>query len=409
MISIYKFLFCCLNSKKTKNIEYFLLLVNFLCFIFYILFFSTMSWSFIPILYKFLFYINLCFLFISISLNIYFIYIRGKKLINTKMNTIALSLAILIVLISILSILINITSSYNIFSQIKNLNNQKIIFYKSKKDNVLSILSIIAIDLIWVLILFFWFADLIRIKIKIEDTFYNYLKIKSFRKNFYLFKEEYNKESNEQLHNVKINDTNIKKKDITPLKFSTNIKLIEDNNNISNISNLNINNNPNNLNISNSSNHNHSHASSSLSDSYQKPVNMIIIGTDEKGFPIYEKQNSFDKSQISNESDSFSNRDKKFNHSYYIKFNDISLNAEENIHDIENPNLEKNLILEKEIEDNDEIKPKLIEKINPNENENENENENNDYKENFMPLQNREIDKDSENKDFDEQKSKINE
>ena len=165
-------------------------------------------------------------------------------------------------------------------------------FYNSKKDNIISILSNICIDVVWFLILHLWLADLVRIKIKREDTFYNYLKTKSFKKNFYLFKEEYNKESNEQLQNLG-NNNKIKKNmkstssPTENLKFSANNELIDDNN--TNISNINIKNNSITLNISNisnSSNPNHSKASSSLSDSYQKPVNMIIIGTDEKGFPI---------------------------------------------------------------------------------------------------------------------------
>ena len=75
------------------------------------------------------------------------------------------------------------------------------------------------------------------------------------------------------------------------------------------------------------------------------------------------------------------------------------------------PILKKNHILEKE---NDEIKK--VEKVNENENENENDNENEngnnennkDYKEQFMPLENGEIEKEIENKDSDEQKTKIN-
>ena len=403
-----KFFFCCLNSKKTQYIEYILLLVNILCLIFYIIFLSTISWGFIHILYKFLYYLNLVFLLISIIVNSYFIYLRKKRLINSKMNNIALSLTVFIIIICFIAIIINCYSSYSIFSQFKQLNEQKIVFYNSKKDNIISILSNICIDVVWFLILHLWLADLVRIKIKREDTFYNYLKTKSFKKNFYLFKEEYNKESNEQLQNLG-NKNKIKKNmkstnsHTENLKFSANNELIDDNN--TNISNINIKNNSITLNISNisnSSNPNHSKASSSLSDSYQKPVNMIIIGTDEKGFPIYAKQNSFDKSQISNESDSFSNRDKKLNFNNFIKFNDITLNGDDNMNDIENTNFEKNHILEKE---NDEIKK--VEKVNENNNENDNDN-NNEYKDHFIPLENGEIEKEIENKDTDEQKTKIN-
>lgn len=402
-----KILFCCLNSKKTKDIEFFLLLIQFVCFFFYIIFFSTISWAFIHILYKFLFYLNLVILFISIVINIYFIYIRKKRLINTTLNTLALSLAISIIILSLIVIIINFTSTFNILSQFKKINEQKIVFYKSKTDNILSIISIIFINLAWHLIFFLWIVDIIRIKIKIEDTFYNYLKIKSFKQKFYLFKDELSKESHKNLKINKILKKN--KNDLvnTSLKFSTNKKLIEDNNNATNINDYN---NSINLSISNQSNPGHSYASSSLSDSFQKPVSMIIIGTDENGFPIYDKQNSFDKSQTSNDSESFSNRDRKYNQNNYIKFNKLPLNIiEDNIQDIENTNLEKNHILEeKDNEDNDGNKPKIVKKINPT-TDNENENENNDYKSHFIPLQNGENDKEIGNNNTYEQKTKINE
>ena len=397
--------FCCLNSKKTKSLELTLLFVNIICLILYIILFSTISWGFIHILYKILFHLNLIFLLIGMIINIYFIYLRRKRLINFQMNNIALALSILIILLSIIAIIINFSSTYNILSQFKKLNEQNIIYYKSKGNNIISIMSIIIIDIEWVLILFIWIADFVRLKIKSEDSFYNYLKIKSFKKNFYLFKEEYNKESNFNLkikENKTKNTTIIKNKIMNlihhPLKFNANNQLIDENNsNNNNIMN------PNNLNnSSNSSNLSHSKNSSSLSDSYQKPVNMIIIGTDEKGYPIYKKESSFDKSH--NDSISFNEGDKNFNKSNFIKFNDISLNNEDTMNDI-NINFEKNHILEK---DSDDINPKVVEKVNENENENENDN-NNDYKDHFIPLQSGEIEKEIENKDTEEQKTKINE
>ena len=249
-------------------------------------------------------------------------------------------------------------------------------------------------------------VDLIRIKLRINDSLYNHLKIKSFKKNFYLFKEEFNKESKQHLQ-IEENNNSIKKRKndgIESFKFSTNNNFNENNN----LSNININNNSINSNYTNTINLNKSNGSSSLNDSYQKPVNMIIIGTDEKGNPLYGKQTSFDNSHISNDSESFSNRDKKFDESNYIKFNNISLNSfnvEENIHVLENRNLEKNYILEKEIDDNEDIKTKIVEKINPN--EIYNENENNDYKDHFIPLKNIEMEKDHENKENDEQISTV--
>ena len=295
---------------------------------------------------------------------------------------------------------INLKNEKNEFKDLNIISSNKKIMKKQKRK----------IIIIWITILFLWVADSIRIKYKTDDTFYNFLKIKRHKKNFYLFKEENAKESNSQLQKLensnknKIMKTiqNLKKELVFPLKFSANKELIEDQNSQS--INVIIENNVKNLNISNNSNeHSHSKNSSVLSDSFQKPENMIIIGTDENGYPIYGHQNSFDKSQKGNDdSDSFSNNEKKFNQSNYIKFNDTTLNVDDTMNDIEN-NLEKNSILEKDI---DEIKPKIIEK--KNENDNENENENNDYKEHFMPLQSGENDKEIENQVNELQTNKIN-
>ena len=191
---------------------------------------------------------------------------------------------------------------------------------------------------------------------------------KAFKKNLCLFNEDSLKESQNQLN--KNPDSNIKSKvknkrnneDLNSINMKL-IKDIKDNNKSNdNIRNIDIENNSMELNLS-KNDVNNSQASSSLNDSYQKPVNMVIIGTDENGYPIYAHQNSFDKSQVSNDSDSFSYQDnnKKFDQNNYIKYNK-EINAEDTLNDNDNIILEKNLILEK---DNDEIK--VVEKRSENE------------------------------------------
>ena len=395
MRTISKIFFCCLNSKRTKYIEIILLSINITCFIFYIIFFSTISWYYINFLYQFLFYLDFIFLLINITINIYFIYIRKKRLINSRKNEIAKTLSMSIILICVIALILNFISSYNICYSIKNFDkNQNIIsINNSTKNHFSSIFFVIIIDIIWFFILLLWVADFIRIKIKSEETFYNYLKKKSFKKNLYLFNEEGLKESQNQLNkNSDGNNTKIKIKskrsneDLNSINVKL-IKDIKDNNNKSNdnIRNTDIENNSIELNLS-KNDANISQASSSLNDSYQKPVNMVIIGTDENGYPIYGHQNSFDKSQVSNDSDSFSYQDnnKKLDQNNYIKYNK-DINAEDTLNINDNIILEKNLILEK---DNDEIK--VVEKKTENELEKENENENeNDVKyepNNFIPL-----------------------
>ena len=389
--TISKIFFCCLNSKRTKYIEIILLFLNLLCFIFYILFFSTISWSFIHILNQLLYYLDFIFLLINIIINIYIIYIRRKRLINSRKNDIAKALSLSIILISSIALILNCFASYNILKSINNYDkNQNMIKHNNdnKKKYISSVTFIIIINIIWFLILLLWISDFIRIKIKSEDTFYNYLKKKAFKKNLYLFNEDYLKESSQQLQNsqnknMKSKIKNNRNKDDLN---SINMNLIKESNNINNENNISVDNNSIDINLSINSNQiNTSQASSSLNDSYQKPVNMVIIGTDEKGYPIYGHQDSFDKSKVSNDSDSFSyqDKDKKLDQTNYIKYNDISINIEEQINDNENNNYEKNLILEK---DNDEIK--VVEK--------KEENDNNYDNNNFMPLENEENLKDIE-------------
>jgi len=333
---------------------------------------------------------------------------RRKNIINFQMNLYALFLTVFIILICFSALILNCIISINILSELKSLQLQKknILNYNSKEKNKLVRISIISTNIMWPIILFLWFAVFVRIKYKTDNTYYNYLKMKSFRKNFYLFNDETSKESKHQLRKIDNNDTNKNKiiktiKNIKNelVKFNANKQLIDEIHNQSNSIII-----ENNLNISNTSNTNNS-KNSSLSDSFQKPVNMIIIGTDDRGCPIYGHQNSFDKGRKSNDdSDSFSSHEQKFDQSNYIKFNDMSLKIEDNL-DLENNNLEKNLILEKENE------PKVMEKKSEKDIENENENDNdnnNEYKDHFMPLTSVENDKDMENKDNDEQISEIN-
>ena len=390
-----KIFFCCLNSKRTKYIEIILLIINIICFVVYILFFSTISWRYINFLYQFLFYLDFIFFLMNIAINIYFIYIRRKRLINARRNDIAKTLSISIIFVCIVAMILNYFSSYNILYSINNYdkNQNKILLDDSKKRHISTISFIIIINTIWLFILLLWIADFIRIKIKSDETFYNYLKKKAFKKNLYLFNDEGLKESHNHLNNLENGNikVKIKNKRNNDEFNSINMKLIKDSKDINksndNIKNADLENNSIELNFSSNLNDvNNSQASSSLNDSYQKPVNMVIIGTDENGYPIYGHQNSFDKSQISNDSDTFSNldnKDKKLDQSNYIKYNKDVSNPDETINENDNIILEKKLILEKDV---DGIK--VVEKKTENEleKENENDNDNNYEPKNFMPL-----------------------
>jgi ABC-type Mn2+/Zn2+ transport system permease subunit len=122
----------------------------------------------------------------NIAINIYFIYIRRNRLINARRNDIAKTLSISIIFVCIVAMILNYVSSYNILYSINNYdkNQNKILFDETKRRHFSTITFIIIIDVIWLFILLLWIADFIRIKIKSDETFYNYLKKKAFKKIF---------------------------------------------------------------------------------------------------------------------------------------------------------------------------------------------------------------------------------
>lgn len=228
-----KIYLCCLNSKNIKFIEITLLFINFVCFAFYILFFSTISWVYIDFLYQFLFYLGFVFFLMNFAINIYFIYLLRKRRINTFKNDIIKTLSISIIIICVISMILNYFCSYNILYSIINIDkDQNVGSFKTnnKKRYVTSIIFIIIINVIWFVILFLWIAEFIKIKINYDEASYNYLKKEVFKKNLELYNEEYLKESNNQLDytrnkNIKVK---IENKRNTDNFNGINIQLIKD-------------------------------------------------------------------------------------------------------------------------------------------------------------------------------------
>ncbi len=71
----------------------------------------------------------------------------------------------------------------------------------------------------WSTFIFLWFAVFVRIKYKTDNTYYYYyLKMKSFRKQLYLFNNETSKNSKHQLRKLDNADTN-KNKIIKTIKI----------------------------------------------------------------------------------------------------------------------------------------------------------------------------------------------
>jgi hypothetical protein len=87
-----------------------------------------MSREYINEAYLSLSYLNFCFLFFSIIINVLFIFMRRKNIINFQMNFIALFLTVFIILISFSALILNCIISINILSELKSLRLQKKIF-----------------------------------------------------------------------------------------------------------------------------------------------------------------------------------------------------------------------------------------------------------------------------------------
>ena len=300
---------CCLNSKRSKNIEYILALLNITCLIFYVIGKFSISWTILPLKTETLFSFGIFFLLLSLIINALIILMRNKRLINEQLNNLAFFLSILMIFICCINILIHLSLYYTILKKSKL--DSKTLYIKYK----LYLLLLIILFINWIGILALWITDSIRIKIKTEDSYNNYLKKKTFTKRFVSFCEEINKSSrhnNDHIENLLNNNSNniynSKKEKNNIMNFDVSNSNISDKISID-------------LNKSATSNKSkNSKNSDSLSDSMQNPVYMGIVGVDKDGNPIYAKQNSFDKSQCSSGSEESGKKEK--NNKYIIILNE---------------------------------------------------------------------------------------
>ena len=326
-----KSLVCCLNSKRSKNIEYILATFNITCLIFYFIGKLSMPWSILPLKSQTLFSFGIFMLILSLLVNFLFILLRSKKLINDQLNSISFILSIIMIFVCCLNIIMHLSLYYIVLKQSKLETKISNIKYK------FSFLLLIIIFINWLCILIVWITDSIRIKIKTEDSYNNYLKKKFFTKRFVSFCEEINRSSrnnNDHVENLLNNNSIFRQNKDKNNSINFNI----DNSNITDKVSLDLN---------NSETSNKSKNSDSLSDSMQNPVYMGIVGVDKEGNPIYAKQNSFDKSQCSSGSDGSAKKEGK-NNKYIIILNENNdKNNELKEHDMEKidtaeENVEKN-------------------------------------------------------------------
>ena len=330
---------CCLNSKRSKNIEYILATLNITCLIFYAISKFLISWILLPSKTETLFSFGIFFLLLSLIINALIILMRNKRLINDQLNNLAFFLSILMIFVCSINILIHLYIYHSILKKSKT-ESKTYINYK------ISLLLLLILFINWIGILALWITDSIRIKIKTEDSYNNYLKKKTFTKRFVSFCEEINKTTKHNNDNIDLLNNNSNNIYSSKIEKNNIMNFDANNSNVSDKISIDLNN----------SGSSKSKNSDSLSDSMQNPVYMGIVGVDNDGNPIYAKQNSFDKSQCSSSSDGSAKKETK-NNKYIIILNENNdKNNDSKEHDMEKINT---------VEENDEQhKQGLLEKIN---------------------------------------------
>ena len=330
---------CCLNSKRSKNIEYILATLNITCLIFYAISKFLISWILLPSKTETLFSFGIFFLLLSLIINALIILMRNKRLINDQLNNLAFFLSILMIFICCINILIHLYIYHSILKKSKT-ESKTYINYK------ISLLLLLILFINWIGILALWITDSIRIKIKTEDSYNNYLKKKTFTKRFVSFCEEINKTTKHNNDNIDLLNNNSNNIYSSKIEKNNIMNFDANNSNVSDKISIDLNN----------SGSSKSKNSDSLSDSMQNPVYMGIVGVDNDGNPIYAKQNSFDKSQCSSSSDGSAKKETK-NNKYIIILNENNdKNNDSKEHDMEKINT---------VEENDgQHKQGLLEKIN---------------------------------------------
>lgn len=183
-------LLCCFNSLKTKTIEIYIIILSIISIILNIVGILVIPWGYTSKAMEILFIINLVLFGYSFILSI-IILIVGKKT-NRKAIEYCYINSFITMCTSILAIFFNIIIA---FGAIPDIRNKKAIEYSeifepngetsiiaTNKINLVSngkiIFSIflIVINLIfWLILIFLWISELIRLKYRINGTYYEYL------------------------------------------------------------------------------------------------------------------------------------------------------------------------------------------------------------------------------------------
>ena len=180
---------CCFNSLKTKTIEIYIIILSIIGIILNIIGILVIPWGYTSKAMEIFYIINLVLFFYSFILSI-IILITGKKT-NRKAIEYCYINSFFINITSILSIFFNIIIA---FGTIPDLKNKKAIEYAEIYNNeetelittneiklvsngklAISIFLIIINLILWLILLFFWISELIRLKYRINGTYYEYL------------------------------------------------------------------------------------------------------------------------------------------------------------------------------------------------------------------------------------------
>ena len=181
---------CCFNSLKTKTIEIYIIILSIICIILNFIGIFIIPWGYTSKAMEILYIINLVLFAYSSILSIV-ILITGKKT-NRKAIEYCYINSFIKIFTSILCLFFNIIIAIGTIPDLKNkkaieyseitgpngetkiITNNEINLVSNGKLIFVSFLIVLNI-IIWLILLFLWISETIRLKYKINGTYYEYL------------------------------------------------------------------------------------------------------------------------------------------------------------------------------------------------------------------------------------------
>ena len=189
-MKIFTKLSCCCNCLTRNNIEISIIIVSIIGFIFSIIGMAVIPWGYTSLCMEIFYLLSLILFFYSFLVSCIIKLLHKIKIKETKMTFCNIN-ALIIAFACIVSILLNIFIAFGLFPDLKNKKiiekteiiesngNIKMIQNKEKlttnKELTFAIFSIIINLLLWIILLFLWVSEIIRLKYKIEGSYNNYI------------------------------------------------------------------------------------------------------------------------------------------------------------------------------------------------------------------------------------------